>query len=83
MELSYHPLSWYLQKSLSEKKLGIFFWVIQLIRYIFVNHLEVEGLYFICNNKSLLHKLSYIWDKNAHIYFIFGQNNPIFLVTVG
>ena len=42
MELSYHSLSWYLQKSHFEKY--EFFWVMQLIRYrpSFVNHLLVE-----------------------------------------
>ena len=40
MELLYHSLSGYLQKSIFEK--NKFFWVMQLIRHSIVNHLEFE-----------------------------------------
>ena len=44
--------------------------------------IKLKILYLICNNKSLLHKVSYIWDKN-HIFLVRIIFIPMFLVTVG
>ena len=80
MELSYHSLSWYLQKSFLEK--NEFFWMIQLIRQNFINHLKVVISYFICKNIGLVYKMSYIWDT-SRIILVKITFIPIFLWPLG